>query len=144
MHSPPEIGRRGHPEPEGGNHGPREASSTKLKAGFAANQDFLGFGTCDICQEGQSQRSAPQKRHMAHLRKRPRCTPRKPSGWDEEGDKMHPQTGQDCACQAPGHLIFSDVGRAQNASPTESAPLWITQEPETEQLRPGKCTQPRA
>ena len=38
--SPLETGRRGQPEPEGDNCGPREASSTKLQAGFIANQDF--------------------------------------------------------------------------------------------------------
>ena len=46
--------------------------------------------------------------------------------------------------QAPGCLSCSDLGRAQNAVPTESVPLWSTQEPEPERLRPGKCTQPRA
>ena len=30
------------PDPEGGSHGPREALSTKLQAGFVANRDFLG------------------------------------------------------------------------------------------------------
>ena len=45
---------------------------------------------------------------------------------------------------APGHLSFSDQGRAPNTSPTESARLWRTGEPEPEWLRPGKCTQPRA
>ena len=30
-----------------------------------ANQVFLGSWTVDICQEGRSQRSAPQGRHMA-------------------------------------------------------------------------------
>ena len=44
-----------------GNLGPREASSTKLQAGFIANQDFLGFWTVDICQEGRSQRSPPPR-----------------------------------------------------------------------------------
>ena len=39
---------------------------TKLQAGFSANQDFLGFWIVDICREGHSQRSAPQKRHMTH------------------------------------------------------------------------------
>ena len=48
------------------------------------------------------------------------------------------------ARQAPYHLSCSDLGRAQNAGPTESAPLWSTREPEPEQLRPGKRTQPRA
>ena len=126
-----------------GNCGPREASSTKLQAGFFANQDFPGFWMVDICQEGHSQRSAPQKRHTAHLRKHASCTPRKPSGWDGGGDKMQPPTGGDRACQAPGHLSCSDLGRAQNTGPTKSAPLWSTQEPEPERLRPGKCTQPR-
>ena len=50
----------------------------------------------------------------------------------------------DCACQAPGHLSFSDLGLAQRAGPTKSAPLWRTREPEPERLRHGKCMQPRA
>ena len=49
----------------------------------------------------------------------------------------------DCAHQKLGHLSCSDLGRAQNAGPTKSAPLRSTQVPEPEQLRPGKCTQPR-
>ena len=108
------------------------------------NQDFLGFRMVDIRQDGFSQRSAPQKRHTAHLRRCSRCTPGKPSGWDGGGDKTHPPTGGDCTRQAPGHLSCSDLGRAQNAGPTESAPLWRTREPEPEWLRPGKYTQPRA
>ena len=121
-----ETGRRGQPEPEGGNRGPREASCTKLQAGFIANQDFLGFWMVDIHQEGHGQRSAPQKRHTAHLRRRACCTPRKLSTWVGGGNKMHPPTGGDCAHQAPGHLSCSDLGRAQNAGSTESAPLWST------------------
>ena len=54
-----------------------------------ANQDFLGFWTVDILQEGHSQGSAPQKRHTAHLRQAHPLPPRKPSGWDRGGDKMH-------------------------------------------------------
>ena len=111
------TGRQGQPETEGGNHGPREALSTKLKAGFIANQDFLGFWMVDIHQEGHSQRSAPQKRHTAHLRRCTRCTPRKPSSWDRGGDKIHPLPGGDCACQTPSHLNCSDLGRAQNTGP---------------------------
>ena len=49
-----------------------------------------------------------------------------------------------CACQACGHLSSSDLGRAQNADPTELLPLWCTQENEPEWLRPGKSMQPRA
>ena len=69
------TGRRGQPEPEGGNRGPREVSSTKLQAGFVANQDSLEFWMVDIHQEGRSQRSAPQKRHKAHLRRHTRLHP---------------------------------------------------------------------
>ena len=63
-------GERGQPGPEEGNHVPREASSTKMQAGFIANQDFLGFWTVDI-----------------RLRRCASCTPRKPSGRDRGGDK---------------------------------------------------------
>ena len=44
------------------------------------------------------------------------------------------------------HLVLncSDLGRAQNAGPTKSVHLCITQEPEPEWLRPGKCMQPKA
>ena len=49
-----------------------------------------------------------------------------------------------CTRQAPGLLSSSDQGRAQDAGPTESVPLWSIQEPEPEQLRPGTCTQLRA
>ena len=98
----------------------------------------------DICQEGHSQRIAPQKRHMAQLRRHTHCTPRKPSGWDGGGDKPQPSTGGNYARQAPGHLSCSDLGREQNAGPTKSAPLWSIWEPEPEQLRPGKCMQTRA
>ena len=55
-----------------------------------ANQDFLGFWTVDIHQEGHSQRSAPQKRHTAHLRRWASCTPRKPSGRNGGGHKSLP------------------------------------------------------
>jgi len=71
-----------------------------------------------INQEGHSQRLAPQKRHMAHLRRPARFTPRKLSSWDRGGDKTQPPTGGNCARQAPGHLSCSDLGRAQNAGPT--------------------------
>ena len=76
----PETGSQGSQNQKGGNRGPREASSTKLQAGFIANQDFLGFWMTDIHQEGRSQRSALQKRHTAHLRRHAHCTPRKLSG----------------------------------------------------------------
>ena len=55
----------------------------------------------------------------------------------------HP-TWEEWARQARGRLSCSDLGKTQNADSTESVPLWSTQEPEPEWLRPGKCTQPRA
>ena len=143
-HPQPETGRRGQPEVEGGNHSPREAFSTKLQADFIANQDFLGFWKVDIRWEGRSQRSAPQKRHKAHLRRCTDCTPRRLSGWDGGGNKSQPSTGGDCACQAPGDLSCSDLGQAQNAGPTKFAPIWSTREQEPKQLRSGECMQPRA
>ena len=83
----------------------------------AANHVFLGSWTVDICQEGRSLRSAPQRRHVAHLRRRSCGTPRKLSGQDWEVSKTTALLGQ-CAPQAPGHLSCSDQGRAQNARPT--------------------------
>ena len=67
-----------------------------------ANQIFLGPWTVDICQEGCSQRSAPQRRHMAHLRQRSHCAPRKLRGWDRGGDKMHRPPGE---CALSKHLV---------------------------------------
>ena len=112
--------------------GPREASDIKLQA------DFSGLWAVDIHREGCRQRSAPQDRHTAHLRRRASCSPRKPSGWDGGGDKTQPSIGGDSTRQAPGHLSRSDLGRAQNAGRTESAPLGSTREPGPEWLRPGK------
>ena len=144
-HPPQGTGRRRQPEPEGGNRSPREASYTKLQTDFVANQDFLGFWMVNIHREGHSsQRSASQKRYLAHMRRCAHCTLRKLSGWDGGGDKSQPSTGGDYAPQEPGHLGCSDLGQAQNAGPTKSVPLWSTRVPKPERLRPGKCTQPRA
>ena len=90
----------------------------------------------DIHQEGRSQRSAPQRRHMAHLSRCSHCAPRKPSGWDRGGDKTHRPIWGLCTHQALSRLSCSNLGRAKNAGPTE--------EPEPEQLRPRKYMQHRA
>ena len=58
------------------------------------NQNPLGFWMVDFCRQGHSQRSAPQKRHRAHLRWHSHCTPRKLSGWDGGGDKTHYPPGE--------------------------------------------------
>ena len=61
---------KGQPELERGNRGSREAFSMKLQTGSVANKELLSFWTVDIHRESCNQRSAPQKRHMAHLRSR--------------------------------------------------------------------------
>ena len=76
-----------------------------------------------------------------------------PSTW-EGAPVVHPEnraagTGEavsrsNGARQTLHHLSCSDLGRAQNAGPTESAPLRTTRVPEPERLRPGRCMQPRA
>jgi len=48
----------------------------------------------DIHREGRSQISAPQKRHIAHLRQVRPLLPRKPSCWDRGGEKMHRPPGE--------------------------------------------------
>ena len=63
---------------------------------------------------------------MAHLRQHSHGAPGKPSGWDWGGDKKQRPTWGECAGQVPGHLSCSEPGRAQNAGPTESVPLWST------------------
>ena len=154
-HPPLEIGRRGQPEPDGGTHGPREAS-TKLQAGFVVNQDSVGLRTADIHWEGHSQRSAPQRRHMAHLRRHAHCTPRKPSGWDGGGDKSQlPKhlvtwaawTGEGHKTQAksnlwlcgvPENLNGFDLGNALNPGPASDSSQQSNLEPE--QCRLGKHT----
>ena len=67
---------RGQPEVERGNLGHRDSILYQTVSGLpVANQDFLGFWMDGICREGHSQRSAPQKRHMAHLRRQAHYAP---------------------------------------------------------------------
>ena len=53
-------------------------------------------------------------------------------------------SNSDRARQTPHGLSCSDLGRAQNAGPTESEPLRTTRVPEPEQLRCRRCMQTRA
>ena len=129
---------------ERGKLGPRNGISYRTVSRLpVANQVFLASCMIDNRQEGHSQRSALQRRCMAHLTRCSCFTPRKLSSWDREGDKTHCTWGE-CARQAPGRLSCSDLRRAQNAGQTQFVPLWSTREPEPERLRPGKCSQPRA
>ena len=82
-HSLPEAGGRGEAgasqSRKGANSAPEMASPTKLQIRFQfLTKDFLRFWMVDICQEGQSQRSAPRRvtRHT---------TPGAPRNWGWTG-----------------------------------------------------------
>ena len=90
---------------------------------LVANHVFLGSWTVDICQEGCSQRSAPQRTHMTYLRWHFCCAPRKLSSWNGGGDKMRRPTWGVCAHYAPGHLSCLDLERAQKAMPIQVCDL---------------------
>ena len=52
-----------------GNHNPRDGILYQTVSRLpVAIQVFLGSWTVDIFQEGRRQRTAPERRHMAHLR----------------------------------------------------------------------------
>ena len=80
------TGRRGQPEPEGGNCSPREALSTKLQAGFGANQDFMGFWTINIHLRRDGDLSPPQL-DTFHPVKACQLYTQKTSGREGGGDK---------------------------------------------------------
>ena len=70
------------------NLGPRDGILYQTASRLpVANKDFLGFWTLDIRWEGCSQRSAPQKKHRAHLRCHSHSARRKMSGRDRGSDK---------------------------------------------------------
>ena len=78
-----------------GNLGPRDGIIQQTVSRLpVANQVFLGSWTVDICHEGCSQKSAPQRRHTAHLRWHSCVAPKKLSGWDQGGDNMHHPPGE--------------------------------------------------
>ena len=80
---------------ERGKLGPRDGIPYQTVSRLpVANQVFLVSWIVDIHQEGHSQRSAPQKRHTAHLRWHSRYAPRKPSSWDWGGDETHHPDGK--------------------------------------------------
>ena len=124
---------------ERGKLGPRDSIPYQTAKRLpVANQVFLGpvWLTSVGRVIARDQLSREDTRHT-------RCAPRKPSGWDQGGDEMHCTWGKR-AYQTPGHLSCSDLGRAQNTGPTESAPLRTTRVPEPERLSPGRRMQPRA
>ena len=65
------------PESERGKLSPRDGIPYRTASRLpVANQVFLGSWTVDIRQEGHSQRSALQRRHMAHLGRSSHAHPR--------------------------------------------------------------------
>ena len=94
---------------ERGKLGPRNGISYRTVSRLpVANQVFLASCMIDNRQEGHSQRSALQRRCMAHLTRCSCFTPRKLSSWDWGGDKTHCTWGE-CASQAPGRLSCLDL-----------------------------------
>ena len=137
-------GARSQSQKARGNLDPRDGIFHQIVSRLkVAIQVFLGFWMVDIHQEGCSQRSAPQRRHTAHLTQHSCGAPRKPRGWDRGGDKTHRPAGR-VHLQNTWLPELLGPGKAQNAGPTKSVPLWSTREPEPEWFRPGKCTQSRA
>ena len=108
--NPPREAGRQQPEQERGKLSPRDGILYQIVSRLpVANQVFLGSWMVDTCQEGHNQRSAPQRRHTAHLRQHSRCATRKPSGRDRGSDKTYCSWGV-CAHQAPGHLSCLGLG----------------------------------
>ena len=107
-----------------------------------ANQYFLGFWMVGICREGHSQRSAPKKRCMAHLRQACPLPPRKPSGWDRGGDKIHSPSGETTTSTWSPELLGPGKGTKHRPNRVHAFVEYLRTLPG--QLRPGKCTQPRA
>ena len=149
-------GRRGNPDP-------REASSTKLQAGFIANQDFLGFWMVDIRQQGRSQKQLPRRdtRHtwegetvvhpenqvagMGEVISRSlqlgatvlakHLVTWAARTWD--GHKTQAQASPR-VCGEPKNLNSLDLGNACNPGPASDSSQKSNLEPE--QCRPGKYT----
>ena len=91
------------PEPERGKLSPRDGipyqTTNRLPV---SNQDFLEFWTVDICREGHSQRSAPQKRQTAHQTRVHPLPPRNQSGWDRGRGKTYSPPGETALAK---HLV---------------------------------------
>ena len=77
-----------------GSHDPRDGILHQIVSRLTvAIQVFLRSWTVDIHQDGCNQRSAPQRRHTAHVRRYSGDATRKPSSWDQGGDKTHHTPG---------------------------------------------------
>ena len=122
----------------------------------------MGFLTVDIRRDRRSQRSAPQNRHMAHLRRHAPCTPRKPSGWDGAGVSHSLQLGATpllrspellsrdgcktqaqpslCLCGVPENLNLSGLDLRSACKPESASDSSWQSNLESEQCRLGKHT----
>ena len=103
--SPTTGGREaGEPQPElegkGQSRPQRWHPPPNVSRPSVANHVFLGSWMVDICQEGHSLRSAPQRRHMAHLR---RCSP----GWGWGGRNRAAGTGEVINMHGPPGTVHS-------------------------------------
>ena len=159
-------GRRGQPEPERGNLGPREASSTKLQAGpRLLTRTSWDSGRLTSTGRG-AVRDQLRRRDTAHLSRPCPLPPRKPSGWDGEVMRRTPHLGRLCwpspwspeplgpgrqtpqaqlillLCGVPKSLNLSgsDWGSARNPGPaSDSSPA---EEPRASEVETGKAHLP--
>ena len=115
---------------------PEMASSTKLSRLPVANYIFLRSWIIDIRQEGHSLRSAPQRRHTAHLRQCSHGESGKLSGQMQEVIKTYhaPRTVRLPRTWSPELLR---PGKGTKCTP--SLVCALAEYPRPEQLRPGKC-----
>ena len=105
-------GGGGQREPERGNRGPRESSSTKMQTGSVANQEFLRFWMVESLGGSQPGIRSPEETHGTPKKAHPLYTQKTERLGLGGGDKTYCPPGGDCAHQAPGHLSCSDLGRA--------------------------------
>ena len=150
----------GQPWPKRGNCSPSKTSSTKLQAGFVANQNFLGFRTVDITRnqlprrdtwhtwegapivhpENQGARTGEAIRHTPHLgvtALAKHLVTWAARNW--EGHKMQAQPSL-CLCGVPENLNLSglDLGSARKPGPASDSSHQRNLEPEN--CRPWKNT----
>ena len=140
--SPLETGRQaGQLEPDRGNIGPRKASSTKLKAGTQLlTKTSWDSGWLASTGRVTARDQLPRRDAWHTLDRHAHCHPGNQASWTGEVIRYTPHLGR--LLQAPGHLSCWDLGRAQNTGPTESTPLWSTQEPYLSSLDLGSAHNP--
>ena len=139
--SPTTGGREaGEPQPElegkGQSRPQRWHPPPNVSRPSVANHVFLGSWTVDIRQEGHSLRSAPQRRHTAHLRQCSHGESGKLSGQMQEVIKTYhaPRTVRLPRTWSPELLR---PGKGTKCTP--SLVCALAEYPRPEQLRPGKC-----